>query len=223
MIGKSHRDWYLKQLRTLATATHWLSRPDDLALRIHTHIAKREGDLVRAIIANRFETEGGSGGGRWKQLALRTAIQRRKQGWGEWNPILRRSCLLMRAAVGGRLDPFPDRIECVFKDGPSPVYKGPDANGKGTFRKARRQRFVKLVNTARGGEDWRRTNKKTFDLFRGERAMSGMLGDYADELNQVRPFYGQPTPEEVEPVRARGRELLQETIRRIAGGEPIGI
>lgn len=212
MIGKSHRDWYLKQLRTLATATHWLSRPDDLALRIHTHIAKREGDLVRAIIANRFETEGGSGGGRWKQLALRTAIQRRKQGWGEWNPILRRSGLLMRAAVGGRLDPFPDRIECVFKDGPSPVYKG-----GGTFRKARRTRFV---NTEQG---WKRTNKKTFDLFRGERAMSGMLSDYADELNQVRPFYGQPTPEEVEPVRARGRELLQETIRRIAGGEPIGI
>lgn len=212
MIPHRRRTWYLEQLRTLATATRWLSRPDEMALRIHQHIAKREGELVRALIAGRFESEGASAAGKWKPLALRTAIERKELGFGEWNPILRRSGFLLRAAVGGRIDAYPDRLEIVFKDGPAPVY-----TGKGKSRKARRKHFVE----ENGG--WRKVARKAFDLWQGPRAVAGLLSEYAADLNEERPFYGKPTPDEQQPVRARGREILTEVIRRIAAGQAPGI
>jgi hypothetical protein len=212
----NRRDWYLKQLRHLAQATRWLARPDELALRIHQHIAKNEPTLVRAIIAGRFGSEGTSSGERWRTLALKTAIQRRKQGFPEWNPILQRSGLLLKAAVGGTLSAFPDRIEIVFKDGPAPRYKG-----GGKFGKQRTKRWIQNATGERV-----RINKKTFDLLQGERNIagasvgkSGNLMEYADQLNQVRPFYGRPTEDEVAPVRGRGRELLAFALNAIASGQ----
>lgn len=213
------RRWYLEQLRTIAQAARWLGRPDELAQRIHEHIAKKESETVRAVIAARFESQGASAGGSWKALALRTAIQRQKQGFGAWNPILRRSGLLMRAAVGGKLEAYPDRIEVVFKDGPAPRYVG-----KG---EAKKKRVVHWVDNGAGAV---KVTKRDFNLLQGERHLissamgkTGNLMQYAEQLNEIRPFYGKPTPTEVEPVRKRGRELLRDALRRIANGEPIGL
>jgi hypothetical protein len=214
-MDDSARRYYRQQLQRLQQATRYLNKPEELAEDVNRWIVKNQPEIPRTIVAARFESEGGSSGaGRWKPLALRTAVQRRMQGFGDFNPILRRSGLLMRAAVGGKMTATPRAITMEFKDGPAPVY-----TGKGAYKKKRRKFFV-----ADNGQ-LHRVKKKDFNLFRGEKAIEGItthsvgsLSDYAEELNEERPFYGAPTEQELAPLKELGRAVLVRALAAIQAG-----
>jgi hypothetical protein len=220
MVNDEARRHYRKRLTSLAKATRYLNRPEELATDINDWICRNQPDVPRNIVMDRFETEGGSSGaGRWKPLALLTAVKRRKLGYGDFNPILRRSGLLMRAATWGALEANPRAIVMTFKDGPAPVYRG---GGKHTKR---RRKFFVVEN---GVEH--RIKKKEFDLFRGERASEststhsvGSLSDYAEGLNEERPFYGAPTELELQPLKELGSALLQRALAAIHCGDDPGL
>ena len=103
-------------------------------------------------------------------------------------PILKRSGTLMRAVVDSSIRVGPRTIRVKMKDGPAPTYLG-----RGSIK---------------------RTPK------RGQVASSGgkKLSDYAEALNEVRPFMSKFTGRELTKARRRRSQLVKQYLRRTLKG-----
>lgn len=71
--------------------------------------------VFRQLVGRAFETEGGSTGDLWPQLAERTQADRRRKGYDPEHPILQRTQKLMRSLVlgsdGGFVNETPTSLE----------------------------------------------------------------------------------------------------------------
>jgi hypothetical protein len=198
MVNPEAAAQYVSQLRRLEMITRFIKDPRILAERINRQLV-REG-WIEALLNNRFDTEGASSGQPWDSLAQSTMNQRRSQGFPSAHPILQRSGLLRQAATQGKTIVTADRIGKQFRDGSAPRYIG----GGGHRRK-------KL----------KRVNVEASEFFGTRIGSTGKLSDYAGALNSKRPFYGPPTREELAPIFARRRELVELTIWNLRNGRSI--
>jgi hypothetical protein len=205
MSPDERRRYYSKMIRLLWRAQQLLKNPQALALLINRRLAKIDnGALIRAIVETRFLTAGASGGQNWPALATSTQKQRAAQGFGAAGPILERSQMLRMGAINGKLSWDADTITLEFKDGGAPRYIG---NG--------RARKKKVLRGAAEAMDMARMAGLSAT------GNSNRLSDYAGALNEKRPFYGEPTDNELREVYAARDRILAAIIDAIVNGRDI--
>jgi hypothetical protein len=122
----------------LRQARRQLARTETIALLVNKILAKA--NYMNDIVAQRFATEGASGGNRWRSLAPATIADRKRFGFAP-GPILFRSGRLCDAAVNG--DPVWD-VESVrlrLKRRAAPKYVG---KGRAKLRKAKDPKYARI-------------------------------------------------------------------------------
>lgn len=186
-----------RKLWAIYRAQEALKDIDGTAARINSKLAS-EGFLSH-VVAQRFATQGASGGTSWKPLKEATIKQRKRQGFSA-GPILVRSGKLATAATSGKESGDARGIHLEFRDGPAPRYsKGGKYTGQRINQKARAANLF-------------------FAQFIGK---SGALSDYASALNRQRPFYGPLTQQEMAPIFARRDQLIAAMVNALASGHGI--
>ena len=166
----------------------FLSDPDYFARLVNQKIADEK--LVRMLVAERFHTGGESSGYTWPELAMSTALQRGKQGFHSFTPILVRSGALLNAATLGEQMVTADTITLMFRDGPAPIYIG-----RGKTRKNKKGSGGKMISSYADAHNEGR----------------GKL--------PKRPFYGAPTEKELEPILRARNELIMSVLGRLNRNE----
>ena len=195
-IAASAREANMQTLRRLNSFSRMLANPDVLAERINAKLAG-EGHLD-LLLAKRFASGGASSGQPWPGLKTTTQKQRERQGFSGSSPLLIRSGLLRAGAVEGKTSSAYNYLSKDFKDGAAPRYSG----GGGFKKQGKHFAFSK-----RSGNRF---------VVRG-----GRLSDYAGALNKARPFFGEPTKQELGPLLGRRNELISEALRRMTNGDSL--
>ena len=167
-----------------------LQNPGLLARRINKVLA--DDGYVRRIVENRFATAGASSGESWPTLSTKTALQRGKQGYNSFEPILVRSGRLLDAATQGNQLVDDTSITLMFQDGPAPVYIG-----GGKIRRNKKFSGGKMISSYASA------------INKGEGNMP------------KRAFYGRPTPQELIEILAARDALINQVLKRLGNEESI--
>jgi len=211
MDAQALREQRTSQLRRLYWASYY-STPEGsrrLAQKINRVLAGK--GLVQDLVRDRFASEGASAGRPWAPLKPATIKQRIRLGFAP-GPILRRSATLQAAAAEGKISATADAISLAFCDGPAPRYVG-----RGQARKRRvDSAAVSARNAERAaiGEGIKRGEKPPA----GKWTATGRLSDYAGALNSRRPFFGQPTAQELAPLLRERDTLIRLIVEAIVAG-----